>query len=115
GLANLFGGTLTVRGSSVAHNLAIGGAGGSGGDGGDGEGGGIFQDELSTLTLLGATVEHNRARGGAAGLGGSDGEGEGGGLYVEPGGKACADVLTLIFANHATSSDDDVFGTLGLC
>jgi hypothetical protein len=115
GLANLLGATLTVSGGSVAHNRAVGGAGGSGGDGGDGEGGGIFQDELSTLTLLGATVEHNLALGGAAGLGGSDGDGIGGGLYLTAGGAACADALTSIFDNHATTSDDDVFGTLDLC
>jgi hypothetical protein len=115
GLANLLGSVLTVSGSTVAHNLAIGGAGGSGGDGEDGQGGGIFQDELSTLTLLGATVEHNLALGGAAGIGGGDGEGEGGGLYLEPGGLACADLLTAIVGNHASTSDDDVSGTLGWC
>jgi len=46
------------------------------------------------------------------GLGGSDGEGEGGGLYLEPGGAASADLLTAIFANHASTSDDDVSGIL---
>ena len=80
--------------------------------GGEGEGGGIWQDELSTLTLLGATVDHNRALGGAAGLGGSDGEGEGGGLYLTEGGTACADLVTDITHNHASTSDDDVFGDL---
>src|SRR5262245_43105893 len=115
GLANLLGAALTVNGCTIEHNLAIGGAGGSGGNGEDGEGGGIFQDGLSTLTLLGATVDHNLALGGAAGVGGSDGEGFGGGLYLEPGGTACADVLTLIFANHATTGNDDVFGTLDVC
>lgn len=115
GLANLLGSVLTVVSSTVDHNLAFGGAGGSGGNGGDGEGGGIFQDELSTLTLLGATVDHNLAIGGAAGIGGSDGEGEGGGLYLEPGGVACADLLTAIAHNHASTSDDDVFGDLGVC
>lgn len=112
GLANLLGSVLTVSNTTVDHNLAFGGAGGSGGNGGDGEGGGIFQDELSTLTLLGAKVDHNLAIGGAAGIGGSDGEGEGGGLYLEPGGVASADLLTAIFANHASTSDDDVFGIL---
>src|SRR5262245_36751127 len=112
GLANLLGSVLTVISSTIDHNLAVGGAGGSGGDGADGEGGGIFQDALSTLTLLGATVDHNLALGGAAGLGGSDGEGVGGGLYITPGGVAYADALTTIFGNHATTSDDDVFGIL---
>jgi hypothetical protein len=115
GLANLLGSVLTLSGSTVAHNRAVGGAGGSGGNGADGEGGGIFQDGLSTLTLLGTTVGHNLALGGAAGIGGSDGEGEGGGLYLEPGGLACADLLTAIAGNHASTSDDDVFGDLGVC
>jgi hypothetical protein len=96
----------------VGYNRVVGGAGGAGGTGGDGEGSGIFQDELSTLTLLGATVEHNRARGGAAGLGGSAGHGEGGGLYLTSGGTACADLVTDITHNHASTSDDDVFGVL---
>jgi hypothetical protein len=39
----------------------------------------------------------------------------GGGVYVTPGADACADALTTIFGNHASSSDDDVFGTLGSC
>jgi hypothetical protein len=112
GLANLLGSVLTVSNTTVDHNHAFGGAGGFGGNGGDGEGGGIFQDELSTLTLLGTSVAHNLALGGAAGIGGSDGEGEGGGLYLEPGGVATADLLTAIFANHASTSDDDVFGIL---
>jgi hypothetical protein len=112
GLANLLGAKLAVNNTTMNHNRVVGGAGG---DGGDGQGGGIFEDAQSTITLTGATVEHNHAIGGAAGLGGSHGEGVGGGLYITPGGVACADVLTLIFANHATTSDDDVFGTLGLC
>jgi hypothetical protein len=117
GLANLLGATLTISKSTVEKNLAIGGFGGFGGNGGDGQGGGIFQDgnANSTLTLMGDTIDSNYAIGGAAGLGGSDGEGVGGGVYLTPGGVACADVLTAIFANHATTSDDDVFGTLGSC
>jgi hypothetical protein len=93
------------------------GACGFGGEGGDGQGGGIFQDgnAHSTLTLLGDTIDKNHAIGGAAGLGGSDGEGMGGGLYLTPGATACADLVTAIFANHASSSNDDVFGTLDLC
>jgi hypothetical protein len=117
GLANLLGATLTLSNSTVENNRAIGGAGGLAGDGGDGQGGGIFQDgnAHSTLTLIGDTIDRNHAIGGAAGPGGSDGEGVGGGLYLTPGGVACADALTAIFANHATTSDDDVFGTLGGC
>ena len=112
GLAVFLGGTLTVSSSTVDHNLAFGGAGGSGGNGADGEGGGIFEDALSIVTLTGATVEHNLAMGGAAGLGGSDGEGEGGGVYVDAGGTLCVDLVTNITNNHASTSDDDVFGVL---
>jgi hypothetical protein len=36
-------------------------------------------------------------------------------LYLTPGSIACADLWTIIFANHASTSDDDVFGTLGSC
>jgi hypothetical protein len=115
GLADLLGAMLTVSNSTVDHNLAIGGAGGAGGNGGDGLGGGIYEDARSTLTLTGDTVDKNHAIGGAAGAGGSDGQGVGGGVYITPGGVACADALTVIFANHATTSDDDVFGILGLC
>jgi hypothetical protein len=112
GLANLLGATLAVSNCTVEHNLALGGAGGLGGNGGNGLGGGIFQDALSTLTLHGTTIDRNHAIGGAAGIGGSDGEGVGGGLYLAPGGVATADLLTAIFANHASTSDDDVFGIL---
>ncbi len=115
GLADLLGATLTVNNSTVANNLAIGGDGGSGGNGGNGLGGGIYVDALSTLTLSGDTVANNFANGGAAGLGGSDGQGVGGGLYITPGGVACADPLTVIAGNHASTSDDDVFGILGQC
>jgi hypothetical protein len=56
----------------------------------------------------------NQAEGGA-GEGGSAGLGQGGGLYLTPGGIACADLRTAILANHASTSDDDVFGDLGVC
>jgi hypothetical protein len=115
GLAILLGSALTVSSSTVDHNRAIGGAGGSGGNGGDGLGGGIYEDAVSTLTLMGVTVEYDLALGGAACLGGSDGEGVGGGIYVTSGGLACADLLTVIAKNHASTSNDDVFGALGQC
>jgi hypothetical protein len=106
GLADFRGATLTVSNTTVDHNLA---------SGGDGLGGGIYEDALSSLTLIGVTVEYNLATGGAAGIGGSDGQGVGGGLDLTPGGVAYADLLTVILRNHASTSDDDVFGTLGSC
>jgi hypothetical protein len=54
----------------------------------------------------------NQADGGAAGDGGSAGLGQGGGLYLTPGGVACADLLTAILANGASTSAADVFGDL---
>jgi hypothetical protein len=120
GIENENGGVLTVSDSWIALNRAIGGAGGPGGNGGNGQGGGIFNGGPSpvgtpSLTLLGNLVALNRADGGAAGEGGSAGLGQGGGLYLTPGGKACADLLTAILANDASTSDDDVFGNLGDC
>jgi hypothetical protein len=112
GLADLLGASLTVSNTTAADNQALGGAGGKGGNG---LGGGIYQDASSTLTLTGDTINKNHAIGGATGPGGSDGQGSGGGLYIAPGGVACADALTIIFGNHATTSNDDVFGDLGQC
>jgi hypothetical protein len=115
GLAALLGAALTVNDSSVDHNRAVGGEGGPGGNGGDGLGGAVYEDALSNLTLKGVGVKRNRAVGGEGDDAGSDGRGIGGGLYLTPGGVACADVLTVITHNHASTSDDDVFGTLGVC
>ncbi len=52
---------------------------------------------------------------GLSGKGGSAGQGVGGGVYVAPGGTASADARTVIFGNYASTSDDDIFGTLGVC
>lgn len=115
GIANLNGGDLTVSNSLIALNRAIGGAGDNG-NGGDGQGGGIFNGGAipvrpSSLTLQRSLIAHNRADGGTS-VGGSAGEGVGGGLYLTPEGVANADLRTWIFANDASTSDDDVFGNL---
>jgi hypothetical protein len=117
GIATLNGGTLTVSDSLIALNRAIGGAGGAG-NGGNGQGGGIFNGGPSpvgtpSLTLHRSLVVFNQADGGAADDGGSAGLGLGGGLYLALGGIACADPQTVILANDASTSDDDVFGILG--
>ena len=114
GITNENGASLTVSNSLIALNRAIGGAGTSG-NGGNGLGGGIFNGGsspfgTSKLTIEGSIVALNRADGGESD-GGSDGLGQGGGLYLAPGGIATAD-LTAIFANFASTSDDDVFGIL---
>jgi hypothetical protein len=115
GIANLNGGVLTVSDSVIARNRAIGGAGV--GNGGNGQGGGIFNDGPTpvgtpNLSLRRSLVVLNRADGGAAGSGGSAGLGQGGGLFIAPGGLASGDAWTRVFANDASSSDDNVFGTL---
>jgi hypothetical protein len=60
-------------------------------------------------------VAANQADGGAAGDGGTPGPGQGGGVYVYPGDIVCADLATVILGNHASTSDDDVFGNLLPC
>ncbi len=97
----------TVSGTTIVGNQANGGAGVV--QGGDAQGGGIFNDGVSTLTLLGSSLTRNRAKGGA-GL--TPGNGVGGGIYNAAGGSVCVDLLTAIFANDASTSDDDVFGDL---
>ncbi|MBL8821678.1 MAG: hypothetical protein JNJ77_03750 [Planctomycetia bacterium] len=116
GIANLNGGILTVSSSLIALNRAVGGVG-NGGNGGNGQGGGIFNGGISPVGTPSLSLEHslvvlNRAEGGVALGGGSDGLGQGGGLYLAPGGLASADLLTLIFANDAATSDEDVYGNL---
>jgi hypothetical protein len=105
--------SITVTASSISHNLAIGASGSNGGNGGDGLGGGLYNS--GTANLIDSTIASNHAAGGAGGSGGNDGQGIGGGLYIAAGGVACADAATQIFGNHATTSNDDVFGTLGTC
>jgi hypothetical protein len=119
-LINLNGSIGTLSDSIVILNTATGGAGGVGGSGGNGQGGGVFNGGPSalgtrSLTLQRSLVVLNQADGGAAGDGGSGGLGQGGGLYLTPGGVACADPLTAILANDASTSDDDIFGDLGVC
>jgi hypothetical protein len=95
----------------------LGGAGAAGGNGGAGQGGGIFNDGPSPfgapdLTLTHSLVEFNQADGGTAGAGGSSGSGQGSGVYVTAGSTASKDQKTAIAHNHASTSDDDVFGSL---
>ena len=71
----------------------------------------------ATLTVTGSTVTGNQATGGAAGAGGSAGLGVGGGVYLTDGGIACLDVWTSthVTGNHASTSDDDIFGVFTIC
>jgi hypothetical protein len=88
--------------SVLAGNQALGGSGGPGGNGGNGLGGGLYNDATSQATLSGSLIVDNQA----------DGQGLGGGVYIAAGGMVCADSDTLITGNHASTSDDDVFGDL---
>jgi hypothetical protein len=96
--------------STLAQNQAIGGAGDVGGNGGDGLGGGLVVQDSGSATLSHSRVTGNEATGGAAGAGGTAGLGQGGGIYLL-GGQVCVE-YTWIADNHASDSDDDVFGDL---
>jgi hypothetical protein len=102
--------TATISNTAITNNQAVGGDGIV--SGGNGSGGGIFNITYASLTLLDSTVTDNEAIGGTGGD--EEGEGIGGGIYSSPGGTVSADLLSLIDANFASTSDDDVFGLLSL-
>jgi hypothetical protein len=109
---------LTMIDCDVIDNLAAGGTGGVAGNGGNAFGGGVANANpvpvagTPILTLLRTLVAGNQASGGAAGAGGVTGAGVGGGLYNQVGAIANVDALTDITGNHASTSNDDIFGTL---
>jgi uncharacterized protein (TIGR03118 family) len=120
GIANYLGATLTVTNCTLDHNRAIGGEADDGGNGGNGFGGGIYNDGnspfgVSSLTVTGSTITHNEAKGGEGEDGGSDGQGIGGGLYLAAGGIVCIDTTTVVKKNHASTSNDDIFGSFTTC
>lgn len=103
--------TLTIRQSVVSGNTARGGSGGQG------QGGGIYNGNLvlgatpPVATMLSSIVVGNQALGGAGGIGG--------GIYTtgtfnaSPIGFFNFNPLgSVLFANRATTSNDNVFGTL---
>src|SRR5262249_21130450 len=101
----------------VSSNQAHAGAGVAGGNGGNGLGGGIYNDGrtdfgVSALTVTGSTITLNDAVGGAGDHGGNDGQGIGGGLYLAGGGSVCLDAFSVfqVKHNHASTSNDDLFG-----
>ena len=67
--------------------------------------------------LSGSSITDNSATGGAAGPGGSAGLGEGGGAYFAAGGIVCLDAFTQAHVknNHASTSNDDIFGDFTTC
>jgi hypothetical protein len=95
-----------VTNSLILLYEAVGGAGASS-NGGNGQGGGVFNGPANPfgvphLTLQRSIVAVNQAEGGAS---------TGGSLYLAPGGVASAE-STVVMANDAPTSDDDVFGIL---
>jgi hypothetical protein len=102
--------TLTISACTITANSADGGAGASGGNGGNGFGGGLFIDAGTTATVLSSVIVANQANGGAAGAGGSAGQGIGGGVYNL--GTFLLDAASIIRRNHASTSNDDVFGPI---
>ena len=101
---------LTVSDSTIAANVALGGAGGAGANGGNGDGGGAFLAQ-GTACFDDDAFVLNLALGGAGGAGGGRGSGIGGCLYIRSTAVAGA-VNTAFFANLASTSDNDVFGVL---
>src|SRR5262245_41255334 len=101
------GGTASVFDTAIGLNHALGGDGADGTDGGSGLGGGVYNEAASALRLERSTVTANHANGGKGGGRRSDGEAIGGGVYNL--GSFDFDARTLIFKNHASTSDDDVF------
>jgi hypothetical protein len=112
GLVTASGATATVVHCIFTGNQALGGSGGTGGHGGNGVGGGLYTGVSGRVTLVGCLITDNEAVGGTA-PGGAAGHGRGGGVYIAMGGTMTADSTTLITGNHASTSNDDVFGDLG--
>jgi hypothetical protein len=99
---------LAISGCTLAGNLAAGGAGGSGANGGNGQGGGLYVGAGATATVQTSVIVGNVADGGAAGSGGSAGQGVGGGIYNL--GTLNLDALSIVMANFASTSNDNIFG-----
>jgi hypothetical protein len=97
------GGTtdVAISGLTISNGLATGSTA---------LGGGIRNDG-GHLTLSSMTFTGNQAIGGS---GPTAGSGIGGGVYNVAAGTFWVDALTLMFANDASTSDDDVFGILTL-
>jgi hypothetical protein len=83
---------VTIAGSVISDNTAIGGTGGSsaGGPGGPGGGayGGVFVIDGAPLTVNGSTFSSNRAQAGAGGagvVGGPGGTSDGGAIFIPDG------------------------------
>jgi hypothetical protein len=101
---------VSIENSVITLNQAVGGSGGSGASGGNGEGGGLFIDAGMTGTVQSSAIVANLASGGAGGSEGSAGQGLGGGAYNL--GTLDVDALSIIFANLASTSNNNLFGPI---
>jgi len=100
-----------VSNCQVIGNMAQGGTAGSSAVGGDGLGGGLFAGS-GTVMIDAALVSGNQSQGGADSQGSTSGNGLGGGVYVDPAATVTANARTTMVGNHASKSNDDVFGTI---
>ena len=117
GAIYLAGGTLTLTGTALRNNSAIGGAGGAGGHGGPGTaeislsaifgGSGGSSLGLSGLGLFSAAG----GRGGAGGIGGTGGAASAGGIYV--GGGSLTLVNSTLAGNQAVGGKGGTGGQGG--
>ncbi len=121
-------GALTVTGSTIQNNSAIGGRGAGafyyssdpgatgsyrvpGANGGNAFGGGLYVGG-GTVTFSSSTILSNTAQGGAGGSsGGNKGQGIGGGIYIDAAAWVGLDGFTVVRRNHASTSDNDIFGS----
>ena len=114
-MATHLGGNLVVSDCKVAQNLAVGGQGVAGGNGGNGLGGGLYNDGSSavgvgSLTITGSTIIRNDADGGSGGAAAAPAKAPAAASISRPGGIVCVDATTVVKQNHASSSNDDIFG-----
>jgi hypothetical protein len=103
--------SLSLSDSTLFGNVALGGAGGALANGGNGWGGGAFVGAGGNATIDQTSITLNLAMGGLAGAGGSDGDGIGGGLYVATGATVSLK-KTKVASNYASTSNDDIYGTV---
>jgi hypothetical protein len=96
GGAFLGGGSATLDGTQVTNNSAVGGAGGKQGYEGKGDDGDKHGDD---------------GKGGDGGKQGTAGKGIGGGVYITSDATVVLTLTTKVQHNHATTSNNDVFGT----
>ena len=96
---------VTVSGCTIDLNQA------QGGGGGNGEGGGIYVGSGSSATIDQTLITLNLALGGLSGWGSSGGQGVGGGLFIATGGSATLK-KSLVIGNWASTSNNDLYGTV---